>query len=314
MSDLGEALEAIHESARRVSSIRAAGRSGDAVWHVWWAGRRRVRSERTNSDGTLLIVQDGPRWWTLDRNGEAHTNAGDERYAVGFGEELAMLRGRALLTARLSVVRDDEVAGRPARVLRVESRNGRDDVGWRFGAAVEPFEVAIDVERGVVLRQPGMEVDAIAFDEPHADELFEAPGATAAPSPRRPPRRVTMEEARALTAYPVLLPALLPEGARLFDCAVDPDDPPRWVELSWTIEPGNRFHVRVEQGPGLAAEPPQGELSTGDGGSMWIQQHGDGAFRSSTVRIDRDGAIAEVSSDLPVAEVVRIARSLTADR
>jgi hypothetical protein len=44
MSDLGEALEAIHESARRVRSIRAAGRSGDTRCNVAGLGGLKIAS------------------------------------------------------------------------------------------------------------------------------------------------------------------------------------------------------------------------------------------------------------------------------
>lgn len=118
----------------------------------------------------MVVVQDGPRWWARDQRGKVSTNRGRDTSRWGHWPGLELTRGRELLgAARLVEHRGEAViAGRRAALLWALP-SGEETRWWHLS---RPSEVAIDAERAVVLRAPGLEVAEIVFDEDLAPELF----------------------------------------------------------------------------------------------------------------------------------------------
>ena len=140
-------------------------------WKLWWAGPTRMRSEHEPPDGSaMVVVQDGPRWWARDPRGKVSTNRGRDTSRWGNWPGLELTCGRELFgAARLVEHRGEAViAGRRAALLWALP-SGEETRWWHFSG---PSEVAIDAERAVVLRAPGLEVTEMVFDEDLAPELF----------------------------------------------------------------------------------------------------------------------------------------------
>ena len=176
MSRLADVLEVMYDSHRRYRTFRATGWTPrDRSCRLWWAGPTLIRTEQDRQRGTLTIVRAGPRWWILEPDGTAHSNEGDDSLGVGMGPGLELLHSRELLGAAVPrFVREEVVANRPAAVLECRPRMGDGDNRWWAGLD-SPFEVAVDRERGVLLRCPSMEVTECAFDEDFPQEVFTAP-------------------------------------------------------------------------------------------------------------------------------------------
>src|SRR5206468_1340743 len=199
--------------------------------------------ERERQTGSSINVRAGPTWWVLAADGQAHTNDGDPNSRLGMQPEFGLLHTRSLLAAAvLEIVREDRVAGRRAVILRATPRpEAHHWRWWGFRASAEPLEVPIDLERGVALEGFHVQVDDISFDEEFAPELFSQPYPENLRRVHRNlerPRETSLEEARTIVDFPVVLPASLPKGARLLRCVVDPAVPPEWVGLSWALDPG----------------------------------------------------------------------------
>jgi hypothetical protein len=209
---IAEVLEAIHTSHRRFRTVRASGVSNGRAWRMWWAGPKHVRTEEERDDGSLVIVQAGDHWWIREPGGKGHTNEGDPNHAVGFGPGPEFLRPRPLLGSTvLEYLREARLAGRRAAVLRARPRGDGDQGRW-WGSG-DPFDVAIDLERGIVLRAHGTEIEEVAFDQDFEAAVFTSPlvpGQRVESTASRP-RELALKEALAVVGFPVLLPRLLRE-------------------------------------------------------------------------------------------------------
>jgi hypothetical protein len=247
--------------------------------------------------------------------GEAHTNEGHAELQLGMPGEFGLLHTRSLLAcAVLEVLREEQVAGRRAVVLRARPRPG--GVGsrwWHLEGTPEPVEVPIDLERGVALGSPWSRVDEISFDEELAPELFSRPYPEDLRGVRRHPVRpieVSLEEARRRAGFPVVLPASLPEGARFLRCLVDPAEPPGWVGLSWAIDPGHRYVLHVRQGPEVAREAAGARgREVVRGGARLVVERAEGV-RWRRLLVERAGRWFEVETDLPIEVAIAVAASL----
>jgi hypothetical protein len=309
-------LELIHSSTSRFSAARVLGRTGDSVWRFWWAGNDRFRFERKRDEGGGLVnIRVGPVWWVLDSDGQALTNEGGPEVGLGMQPELGLLHPRSLLaTAILEVLGDERVAGRSAVMMRATPRPGAEHWRWwGFWDATEPMEIPIDRERGVALGGFDFQVDEIAFDEEFGPELFSRPydEGHLVESVGRVPREMSLEEARRTVRFPILLPRLLPDGARLLKCLVDPAEPPKWVGLSWAIDPGHRYTLHLRWGPAVAGEAERirgDEIIKQD---VRLVVEGTESERPLRRLFAETGAgWCEIGSDLPIDTVVVIALSL----
>jgi hypothetical protein len=254
-------------------------------------------------------------WWVIDSDGHAATNDSDPERRLGMQPELAFLHTRSLLAAaRLEVVREQEVAGRPVAIVRASARSAGSHVRWwGFWDEVDAMEIPIDLERGVALGSPYFQVDEISFDEELAPEIFSRPYPESHTTDHgdRSPREMSLDEARALLRFPVLLPRLLPEGARLLRCLVDSEEPPQWVGLVWAIDPGATYTFRLRQGPAVAreAERFQGEEVTEQGVRFSVEgAASEHALLRMFANTGRDWY--EVDSDLPLEMIATILLSM----
>jgi hypothetical protein len=310
---LADVLEAIHNSRRRLRTVRAAGLFNDRGWRMWWAGPKHVRTEEERDDGVQIIVQAGDQWWIREPSGKGHTNEGDPNVGVGFGPGLDLLHSRPLLGSTvLEYLHEEEIAGRRAAVLRARPHPRRGGVEW-WGSR-RPFRVAIDLERGILLRARRIEVTEVAFDEDLETSVFTSPLLADQPleSTARRSREVPCEEAGAVVGFPVRLPRFLPEGARLIRCLVSPNDPPGWIGHSWTIDPGGRYRLSIRQGPDLAERAGQhgGGIVTREGVAFQVEEYRGSGFRTENVAFELDGTWFEISSDLPLETILDIAMSI----
>ncbi|MGQ0668844.1 MAG: hypothetical protein ACT4PO_04085 [Actinomycetota bacterium] len=316
MRRFGDVLELIHSSCRRFRTVRASGRTNERRWRLWWAGDDRFRFESPSGGARQITVRAGDVWWALGPDGEAHTNDGDPNLGIGMQPEFALLHTRSLLAASLlEIVRDQRVAGRPAVVLLARPRPGADWRWWGFWGSTDPIEVPIDLERGVALAGLRSRFDEVAFDEELPAGLFARPYA-AGHRPVRSgiaqPREVSMEEARRAVDFPVLLPRVLPEGARLLRCLVDADDPPGWVGVFWAVDPGHRYAINLRQGPAVAREAAhfRSREIRREGRRLLVEEIGSDHYRSYTVLAERGSQWVEIHSELPLDAVIAIALSV----
>lgn len=312
MTALAEVLEAIHTSHQRFRSVLAAGVFKERTWDMWWAGPKHVRTEEDCDDGTRVIVQAGDRWWIREPNGEGHTNGGDPNHTVGFGPGPELLRPRPLLGSTvLEYLRMATIAGRRAAVLQARPRvDGGNRRWWGSG---DPFEVAIDLERGIVLRADGIEMTKVAFDKDLEAAVFASPLAPGRPVESSAlPRELPIEKALAIVGFPVRVPRSLPEGARLTRCLVAPNDPPGWIGLSWTFDPGGRYRLSIRQGPDVAEQAHRsgGRIVTRDAIAFHVEEYRGLGFRTENVVVELEGAWFEISSDLPLEWILDIAMSI----
>ncbi len=276
-------------------------------------GPRHVRTEEAQRGGTLVTVRADADWWMRFPNGRVETNNGDESLQVGFNSSiLQILQSRALLsTAILEFLGTDVIAGRPAATLRARPHKESEHARWWRSA--EPFDVAIDLQRGIVLRGPRLEVAKVAFDASFSDDVFGSPAGRGDPvhDVTVRPREVSLEEARVSVPFPFLLPAVLPEGARLTRCLIAPEVPPGWVGLSWVIDPGLRYFLHLRQGPDVASPAPSPEWQevSRSGVTVRVRETRKAGFRAVSAVVDRHGILAEIDSDLPVETVIEVAVS-----
>lgn len=314
MSRLGDVLELIHSSVWRFDTASVVGRSGDSTWRFWWAGNDRFRFERKREGSGFVNVRDGANWWVLDSDGRASTNEGAADYGLSMQPEMGLLHPRSLLAAAiLQVGRNEQVAGRPAVVMQATPRP---DAGewrwWGFWDATEPVEIAIDLERGVALSSFHFQVDAITFDEALGAEVFSRPYDDNHPVEHGElhPLEMSLEQARRRAPFPVPVPEVLPEGARLLKCLVDPAEPTEWVGLVWAIDPGYRYRLNVRLGPAVArdAERFRGQEFIEHGLRLIVEQ----AEPQDSHRLfaETRAGWCEIDSDLPMEAVVTIALSI----
>lgn len=279
-------------------------------------GDDRYRFERAREGGGSTSVRAGRVWWAVASDGRAYTNEGNPDGGLGMEPEFGLLHTRSLLAATiLEVLGEVEVAGRRAVVLWATPRPGAEHWRW-WGCwdSPEPTEIPIDLERGVALSSLRFRVEEIYFDEDFAPELLSRPYPAAHQAVERGlrPRPVALEEARRAASFPVVLPRLLPEGARVIGCTVGPEDPPQWVGLRWAIDPGHVYTLALRQGPAVAdeAERSRGEEIVEEGVRLLLEEFGPEEHRSRTLLVQIDAAWFEVHSDLPRDTIVAVARSL----
>jgi hypothetical protein len=315
MTGLGDVLQIIHSSMQRFRTVRAVGTTDGSIWRFWWAGNDRFRFERGRNGGGFVNVRAGPKWWVLDSDGRAVTNEGDPEVGLGMQPEFGLLHTRSLLaTAILEVLRDEEVAGRQAAIVRATPRRGADHWRWwGFWGATEAMEIPIDIERGVALGGFRFRVEEIFFDEEFSPDVFSRPFDDNRPveGGHRPPREVSLEEAQRVVAFDVATPSMLPEGARLLKCFVDPAEEPDWMGLSWAIDPGHRYTVHLRQGPAVAkdAERFRGQEIIEQGVRLVVDK-AESQRSLRRVFTENNAGWCEIESDLPLETVVAIALSL----
>lgn|GEM_PF-2496883 len=155
-------------------------------WRLWMEQGGRVRSERAMGDEPLIVVFDGPTWWSWSPRMGGMTNAGAEHYGHGFGPAEALIDTSALLnTLRLQFLGADTLLGRNVfrlrGVSRVRTAYQPVDGLHELGVGADDYVLSVDAERGVILRaearlreQPFIvvEMTEVAFDVDLPAETF----------------------------------------------------------------------------------------------------------------------------------------------
>jgi outer membrane lipoprotein-sorting protein len=193
---------------------------------VWLEVPAKVRIERRGAREEIhTIVADGEREWSYSPSCGAIVNPASGYHSFGYLTDPSTLSAELLLEP----IGRTRAAGRTAMHTRATTR-GREWHGpLSFPAGADYHELAVDTERGIVLRATSFvdgqeffmhEVLEIAFDEdfpadtfvftpPPGEEVIDA--AAAVPQDKD----VSIEEAARLAGFTVLLPRRLPEGAEL---------------------------------------------------------------------------------------------------
>ena len=164
--------------------------ASEARARLWLVKPYRRRVERRGRDGRTryesVSVHDGPRWWSYHAYGdtaEVVSNEEDESIGHGGQTELDYLLDPARLLPSLDLEPAGRTtrAGRDALAVRATPRRDGDFFGPGLPAGGDEHELAVDAERGVLLRAVSrldgeefwrVDVDEIAFDVEFLPETF----------------------------------------------------------------------------------------------------------------------------------------------
>ncbi len=359
MSELGDLLELMHGAAGRYTTLRATIRewrhlersqraferhmeaveSGgrtmvsygfcaelppetmEAPTRIWLAPPAKLRMERTGEGEAHTVVSDGAHEWSYEPSLGAMVYPATSGSYRGFEHltDPSMLLG--LLD--LQPVGSTSVAGRAAILVQARGRGTvwHGPAGLPEGA--ERHELAVDAERGVLMRAVSFldeqeffshEVLEIAFDESFPDDtfVFTPPAGEEirdAESAFPPPQHTTIEEAARLAPFTVLLPRRLPEGATLH-VVYNPGServasPPSVNLVYWFEGAGHSLSI------GQTGEPQV----PGDFGEETLERHGmalrlHDEHRQRLLVCERHGTHVMMTSDLEGETLVEIALSL----
>jgi len=316
---LGDALEAIYESRWSFQSLVGAGvANGGRRLRLWVVRPDRLRSEDETDDGALIIVHAGTGWWMSHPKHGSHAGNDDEATLGNRGALVDLLDPTPLLgLARLEVIGEEEVAGRAVIRMRATPRSGEEihAPGWSIGP--DGIEVAIDRDRGIALRAGSIRYTHMVFDADIPAETFsmEFPGGEIPKEARvLPPRPVSLEQAKDLVGFPILVPSALPEGSRLVRCVLPAEDPADGVHLSYVVDPGARSFVEVSVGPRVLAEEPSAwpdwRVVREGGVDLRVREDRGESWYRATALVERDRIGMVVSSALSLDAVVAMALSL----
>ena len=233
--DLRTVLELLHESDTRWRTLRAEGEEWvdgevsrraflrsvppgavvstrgtpgpadhDARWKVWLRKPAFLRADYGMAhENRMLVVSDGRRvctWLPMDRGSQVREVQGEPPH---LGPAAPLLEPFALPAAlHLEVVGPATVLGREAISVVGRPRREGDDRFRQIASGADEIELAVDAERGVLLRLERrlegvpfarLHMTGVAFDEELDDDLFAVPELSSAPPPvpavpPRPPR------------------------------------------------------------------------------------------------------------------------------
>ena len=293
--DLHGLREAMARHANRVGFVTYGSaeeperESVESLVRVWLAPPDGAREERTGQDGEWVGVRRGRLWWRYDARSGATSNEGQPEIGSGIGEEFRWLLDPAPAIGLLDFdeAEPGRCAGRPTLRVRAvprEREDGADVPLIRLGAmGADEIVLDVDAERGALLRIEARfehrpiaisEILEIAFDETFPPDTFvftppsgEDVRPIAVPFEVR--RDLTIEQAVALAAFTVWIPARLPTGWETeVVFAVERDRPPMapCVHLHYRAADGTHA-LSIAQSP---ADRPADEEAEGPGGP-WRQ-------------------------------------------
>lgn len=158
----------------------------EGTWRLWIEHGGRKRAEFSVGDNDVVVVFDAPTWWSWSSRDRGRTNGGRANYGHGSGALKILIETAPLLAVlRLEFLGDAVVAGRAALSVRGRIR-GTDDVANAqalsdLGVGADEYRLAVDAERGVLLRCEArlrtepfsvIEMTDVAFDGDLSADLF----------------------------------------------------------------------------------------------------------------------------------------------
>jgi hypothetical protein len=263
--------------------------------------------------GKRYQVRDGERWVVWDADWGAVTDETEQEGGPPSASSAFLLDPVALVGAyQLETAGQVEVAGRAARRVHAVPRSDHDGatpVVFSLGAGADELELAVDAERGALLRAEArlrgepfhrLDVTDIVFGPIPAETFLPVlpPGVVASTWPR--PERFPLHELQDVAPFPVLSPARIPDGWRL-------------VESLFTAA---RARPAVEAEVSLVYASPEGaytvsisERAATGGRRDWLDWTRDGDVEVADagehveprhhLRVERSGTLVELSGADP---------------
>lgn len=314
----------------------AVGRTqqGPSTWEIntrAWVDRSgdRIRVETSGDHGDRLTIRAGRLWWAYAPQSGSISNETEPEVGGGNGGDFDwMLEPATLLPAfDFTPAGMREVAGRHAvNAMAFPRRDPRAGFGAHFAHGADDLALAVDAERGVVLRAAAriddepfalFEITEIAFDEDFPDDLFcfTSPDGSPVRSPRgvfSQPQSMSVEEAARRASFTVVVPTRLPEGWTLDASYVAPSERPARkdsVLIRVLEERHNGPRIRIQQ----SSEPVQDRLEweiverNGRSISVFANSTPGGAYEA---KVQISGTHVRVSGDLEREAFLDIVSSL----
>jgi outer membrane lipoprotein-sorting protein len=155
-------------------------------WRLWMEHAGRKRAEFSAGGEVITVVFDSPTWWSWSPRLGGRTNGGHTSCGHGAGPSAVLIDTAPLLSAlRLEFLGDETLAGRAAYFVRGVPRDEDSHestlVLHGLGAGADDYLLAVDAERGVLLRiearlgeQPFkvVEMSVVEFDTDLPAETF----------------------------------------------------------------------------------------------------------------------------------------------
>ena len=172
-------------SSRRTDG-RSIGEEAEEPWRLWMDRAGKRRAEFALGDEMVVAVFDGPTWWSWSPSQGARTNAGLANWGHGMGPAPALVETTELLSSlRFEVQGRAYLLGRDVFQVRATPRDIDaplpNFVLHGLGAGADEYRIAVDAERGVLLRSEArraglpfriIETTEVAFDDDLAAEVF----------------------------------------------------------------------------------------------------------------------------------------------
>jgi hypothetical protein len=272
--------------------------------------------------GLRYFVRDGDRWlsWDADWGGASDETEGEGRPTPTYAfllDPLALVSG-----LRLEPAGTTEVGGRAAWHVRATPRDDPEGPGasHRLGLGADAYELALDVERGVLLRGEALldgkpfhrlEVSDIAFGpiDPRTFAVAVPEGAEA-PTGWSRPLRLPLHELAAATPFQVYVPADVPEGWRLVERLLTPAREKPRVAPSVSLVYASREGAYVVSIHEREAETEHRDsLAWQRDGYLEVADAGEHVEPRHHVRVAREGTVVELSGADPEL-LADLARSL----
>jgi hypothetical protein len=234
---------------------------------------------------------------------------------MSYGPPEVLVDLTGLLAANLTVADEDRIAGRRVARLTAKPRPGLLDNPSRWRLQSPETEIWVDIERGIGLKTPNLEVVEVVFDEPFDDQLFEAPrvlAETPVQIAANEAKTLTLAEAIAGSPFPLMTPTKLPAGTRLLAWKKWDSPKFKWIGAIYLVEPGPYCSILLHLSAAPAPVGPDAhwdDLEV-DGTVVKVTHDNRNPMSLSWARIERDGVIVSLQAALPAQTLAEIAASV----
>jgi outer membrane lipoprotein-sorting protein len=320
-------MAAQHGAAYAVTqSIRDEPAPEESSWTTTLAFESPIRFRESSAGKQArkrYLVRDGDRWLSWDADwGAASDETEGEGRAPSPPYAFLLDPFELVSTLRLEPAGTTEVAGRAAARMRAtpRDRTGGGGAIHGIGAGADGYELALDMERGVLLRCEAslegkpfhrLEVSDIVFG-PIDARTFEVavPEGAEQPAGWFRPERLELLELAAAAPFAVFVPAEVPAGWRLVERLLTPaHERPRVdpaVSLLYASREG-AYEVNIHER--AVGSEHRDWLTWRREGDLEVADAGEDAAPRHHVRVVRKGTVVELSGGDP-ALLAGLARSL----